>query len=376
MVQYTCPTCLKEFKKKSNFLDHTENKKNPCKSISRTIIENLPKFAKIDKKFAEIDKNLQIKKNNENFTNTCNYCYKSFTTIYTLQRHQKNGCKVQKIDNEKKEEIFNNLIEKEEKFNLLLKNFEILQQNNMDLQNNYKFVQENNKNLQNQIKDLEKKLKESNKVYNEKIKNVITKNINSNNTINNTINNTVNNNIVIPSEKLVNFGKEDLSKIDYVTILKKIFNPFIGGVKLYEELLNLIHFNPDYPEFQNIYMSDRNREKYMCFENSDWKLSETCYNTIMNQINSLKEINEDKFDIILSDDKHIYKNATNKLYRDIDKYFGEDELGKKNEDFIKLVDTKIKTTLYNNCDIPKNNFKKIKDDIIAKNSNDKKLLVN
>ncbi len=373
MVNYICPICSKQFKQKSHYIDHTENKKKPCKPKTNLIIEQIPIFTNFDHKITNIYHNLpKLPKQQEKVENvnnnidiesltTCKYCYKSFTTIYTLQRHLKDRCKVRKLDKDKKEEIFNNLIEKEEKFNLLLKNFELLQQSNHNLQNNYKTVQESNKNLQKQIKELENKLKESNKTYDEKIKNVITKNINSNNTINN--NNTVNN-IIIPSDKLVNFGKEDLSKIDYVTILKTIFNPFIGGVKLYEELLKLIHFNPKFPEFQNIYMSDRNREKYMCYEDSDWKLSESAYNTIMEQINNLKEMNEDKFDEILQTEKHVYKNATMKLYREINKYYGEDDFGKRNTEFMKIVDTKLKTTLYNNCEIPKDNYKRIKDNIM------------
>jgi hypothetical protein len=401
MVLYTCEICSKEFNKKSNYLQHIENKKKPCKIINDDILEKTPKNTKIlqestkkhqitpivEQQLLNIPKNIneliEIKTilNNDNLEpeHMCKFCYKIFSNNFSLNRHLKDRCKVRKIDKEKKEEIFNNLIEKEEKFNLLLKNFEILQQANQSLQYNYKFIQDNyksvqdsNKKLQQQIKDLEIKVKESNKTYDEKIKNVITKNINSNNTINNT--NTVNN-IIIPSDKLVNFGKEDLSKINYVTILKKIFNPFTAGVKLFDDLLNLVHFNPNLPEFQNVYMSDRNREKYMCYEDSDWKLSESAFITIMQQINSLKEINEDKFDEILEQEQHVYKNATTKLYRDVNKYFGEDDLGKKNDEFIKLVDTKMKTTLYNNSDIPKNNFKKIKDDLIAKKYKSKKLII-
>ncbi len=394
MVQYTCPNCFKEFKKKSNFLDHTENKKKPCKpNITNITIEhqedtethqentkthqNTPNISESDEKPFDIGK-MQFDKN------TCRFCYKSFANSFSLNRHLKDRCKVKKIDNEKKEQIFNNLLEKEEKINLLINNFEILQNNYKNSEENNHKLQESNKILQKQIKELEKKLKESNKlydeklkesnkVYDEKIKNVITKNINSNNTINNTVNN-----IIIPSNKLVNFGKEDLSKINYLTILKKIFNPFIGGVKLYEELLGLIHFNPDLPEYQNVYMSDRNREKYMCYEDSDWKLSESAFITIMQQISSLKELNEDKFDEILQTDKHIYKNATTKLYREINKYYGEDDFGKRNEEFIKIVDTKIKTTLYNNSDNIKNYFLKIKDEIIKnKNNNiEQKLIEN
>ena len=172
-------------------------------------------------------------------------------------------------------------------FEILQENFKKSQENNKSLQEHFIISQESNKNLQKQIKELENKLKENNKNYDEKIKNIITKNINSNNTnnTNNIVNNTniVNNNIVIPSSKLVNFGKEDLSKIEYSEIMKKIYSPFTNGTTLFNELLLLIHFNPNHPEFQNIYMSDNNREHYMSYEDNEWKLSESAYNTIIQQ---------------------------------------------------------------------------------------------
>ncbi len=434
MVLYTCNACLKEFNKKSNYLQHVENKKKPCIQT----INNYPKLPDITHDLCKItqdlckitqnypnletfEKNINFNKNftnekiidnsdnlSENFNNNnlinnnnilehkCNYCYKTFKTIYNLQRHLKGRCKVKKIDDEKKENIFNNLLEKEQKFNLLMNNFEILQQSNKNLQEHFinsqenikklqenfinsqennKKLQENNKNLQKQIKELENKLKENNKNYDEKIKNIITKNINSNNTnntnnTNNIVNNTniVNNNIVIPSSKLVNFGKEDLSKIEYSEIMKKIYSPFTNGTTLFNELLLLIHFNPNHPEFQNIYMSDNNREHYMSYEDNEWKLSESAYNTIIQQIHDLKELNEDNFIEVFEDKNHKYYKPTEKLYSNLNKYFEEDDNGKRNTEFMKIVDKKLKATLYNNKDKTKENYKKLKDDIVKDKS--------
>ncbi len=417
MVTHTCPICFKEFHKKTHYINHTEHKKKPCKPNISIVNENLQNFAEIDNKFAEINKNLQNfdeiseksfksdnftdKTNNYNLIkndtidnipqHNCNYCYKKFSTIYTLQRHLSNGCKVKKIDDEKKENIFNNLLEKEQKLDLLLNNFEILQQSNKNLQENFIItqnfnnklqennnkLQENNKHLQKQIKELENKLKENNKNYDEKIKNVISKNItsNSNNTSNTSnTSNTVNivNNIIVPSNKLVNFGKEDLSKIKPELILKKLNNPLINGHSLFDEFLKLIHFNPNLPEFQNVYISDINREKFMCFEDNDWKLSETAFNKIIEQLRDLKELNDIEFDDIIDDKSHKYYNAVFKLFREYNKYYEEDEKGKRNTDYISRIDKKLKTTLYNNADKTKENYKKIKDDLI-KEKNDKLL---
>ncbi len=394
MVKHICPTCFKEFKKKTHYINHTEHKKKPCKPKEPNLdnnssnldifSQNLPNIQNITEKIIILDKlknteSLIEPKINQNLTNeelcqnNCNFCYKSFKDKYSLQRHLKDRCKVKKIDNEKKEQILNNLIEKE-KINILLNNFEIQQKSILNLQESNKNLQENNKNLEKQIKELEKKLKESNKNYDEQIKNVITKNINSNNTnnTNNIVNNTniVNNNIVIPSSKLVNFGKEDLSKIEYSEIMKKIYSPFTNGTTLFNELLLLIHFNPNHPEFQNIYMSDNNREHYMSFEDNEWKLSESAYNTIVQQIHDLKELNEDNFIEVFEDKNHKYYKPTEKLYSNLNKYFEEDDNGKRNIEFMKIVDKKLKATLYNNKDKIKENFKKLKDDVI-KDKNDK-----
>ena len=39
------------------------------------------------------------------------------------------------------------------------------------------------------------------------------------------------------------------------------------------KLLKIIHFNPQYPQLSNIYISDINREKCIVYDDSEWKLS-------------------------------------------------------------------------------------------------------
>ena len=60
-----------------------------------------------------------------------------------------------------------------------------------------------------------------------------------------------------PIIKLVNFGSEDLAKI--------LHNVFIDTIRyqgpgLYNKAIEGIHFNKEYPENQNIYISDFNRD--------------------------------------------------------------------------------------------------------------------
>ena len=43
MVVYICETCKKEFNKKSNYLNHIENKKKPCERLKLKMHQNAPK---------------------------------------------------------------------------------------------------------------------------------------------------------------------------------------------------------------------------------------------------------------------------------------------------------------------------------------------
>lgn len=73
---------------------------------------------------------------------------------------------------------------------------------------------------------------------------------------------------------IVNFGKEDLSVIDEKQFIDRVIKkPMLSGVKIPDEILKIIHFNPLYPQMSNIYISDINREKCMVYEDGEWKLS-------------------------------------------------------------------------------------------------------
>ncbi len=199
MVLYTCIKCKKEFKKKSDYVYHTENKKRPCIQIdSVKNAENSPILIKIDKNSPILTKINQNKINNvldvlnvlnirdevdetnkpditiqhdhvkntfESNNLTCTYCCKTFVNIYTLKRHLDGRCKVKKLDNEKKDVIFNKLLENENKMEKVLNSFEDIKKDNQILQKNYNNVQKNydsiykeNEKLKKQIKDLEKQL--------------------------------------------------------------------------------------------------------------------------------------------------------------------------------------------------------------------------
>ncbi len=229
MVVHTCTICLKQFKKKSAYIDHVENKKKPCKPIilnNTKILQNPPKNSEI----------FQNENNNDFFSNNekqnvilnkefnCNYCKKKFSTNFNLNKHVKYNCKVKKIDEEKKEIIFNNLLEKE----LLLKNVKLLQKNNENLQKQNNFLLKELRKLENKF---DKKIEKQSEKYDNQMKKIINKNCNNTNNTNNY----TQNNIIIPSDKLVEFGKEDLTKIDIKDLLNNIKSRRITGTSIFIE---------------------------------------------------------------------------------------------------------------------------------------------
>jgi len=110
-----------------------------------------------------------------------------------------------------------------------------------------------------------KKSEDTLKKVNEKLQNKMNKIVNKNkinniqNITNNTQNNTqINNNVV----KLVNFGQEDLDKISHTVFIDTIKSQ---GVGLYNKAIEGIYFNRDYPQNQNIYISDKVEESVCSF---------------------------------------------------------------------------------------------------------------
>lgn len=77
---------------------------------------------------------------------------------------------------------------------------------------------------------------------------------------------TINNNTL--NLNLVGYGKEDISKIDTKEIIK-VLQGFQTPLKLAE----LTHFNPKYPENQNVYISSMKNKYATYFDGNKWKLT-------------------------------------------------------------------------------------------------------
>ncbi len=327
MVNYFCPTCNKEFNKKSNYINHVENKKKPCKINELNMHQNAPKCTKNAPKCTQInhvnDKIINEKvKEDTKKGYICNFCNISFTRSTTLKRHLIERCKVRKEELQEKEAIFQELLKQNE----LLKN--------------------QNEKLNNQLIEQNKLIIELLEKKNNKDK---FKNIQNNKNIKNQNNGTINNIII-------QHGKEDLTKIEN----KVFFDAFLKytGAKIPEKIIEGIHFNSEYPEFKNIYISDINREKVMVYNGIDWILTPS-NNITSNLLEKSIGFSENRYDEI--DKKILNQQKKNKienglkimeLMKDIDN--NEDEDTQKNEDkerrqyLREKAEEYIKLLLYNN----------------------------
>jgi hypothetical protein len=382
MVEYSCNECGKNFgNKKSHYINH-KNKKYPCINKHVNVpncsqIENFaPKsshflldFTNVDTDidFTDCDNNISndIQKNipNDIFDNLsnsnvkkiiCKYCNVIFTRNSNLNKHLKYNCKVKKRQDEEKENIFKKLLEQE---------------------NTIKNKDEQIKTLIGKINVLEEKVEKITKITSlnnntncSKInKSRINKNIINNNITNNSQNQTQTNNGIIFN--LVNYGKEDLDKIDIKYFINNIVkNNKVSGVKIPEEILKIIHFNPAYPELNNIYISDINREKCMIYDDGMWKLSpddkipevidkvvKFSYNKD-NQIRTLCPNNKPLIDRLNTINKYTKFNDTEYLEELKEEFIldsdNDNNSTKKNkikrcEEFQKKTYNVFKTTMYN-----------------------------
>ena len=297
---YKCEICLREFKKKCHYKDHL-NRINPCIKNAEKIHEN-PLNLHIFPQKAE---------------NKCSYCYKTYSRSDVLKNHLL-ICKVKKREIEEKEEILNKLLE----------------QNNKLVSSLDQQKEQNNK-LASTIEELNKRI---DKLENEKKIKHTQNNRNIKNLNNGTIN-TIN---------IIQFGKEDLSKIDN----KEFFEALTQmGYKIPAKMVEKIHINDKYPEYKNIYISDINRGKAMVYDGKKWKLDK--YNNISDKLlDKILNFMEERYEDI-KDDKNITEkrkmNMENKLkILQIMKDYEEEEEKERHEYLRSQCKDKIKMDLYNN----------------------------
>ena len=373
MNNFICKNCNVIFKRKAHLKQH-QNRKNTCEQSPHNFIHFPQNSANLPQKSANLTQNYYAYKNiiNDNLENIenmknienigfilkyndleCKYCFKFFSRKDVLKRHILENCKIKKLQDKEKETIFKKLLvqedllkEKDEQINTLIRQNKIIASEMIELKD--------------KINMITKKTKKNS--INKKIKTNISNFYNTNTNINTTTNTITNSNNVVV--QLVNYGNEDLDKID----IKEFFNAVVKnnkicGVKIPEEILKLIHFNPNYPELNNIYISDINREKYMIYDDGMWKLSpDDKIPEVMNKVVKFSYNKQDKLREKFKNNKPIIErlNVVNKYtqFTDIDylEELKEEQDGddidnsvqiKRCEDFQKKTYNTFKTTIYN-----------------------------
>jgi hypothetical protein len=276
----------------------------------------------------------------------CKLCSKGFTTETSMYRHMRQSCKTKQKEDALKNEIYSTLmkdakaeLEAEMKESLKAEieyMKEIMKKESKDKEENH----------EKQIKELSLKIKKLESK--DSTGNITAKNSNINT---GTINNTTNNIII------VGHGKEDMTKIDSADILKVLKNGYNSTIHLTEA----VHFNPKYPEFQNVYISNMKDKYAMMYNGKKWMLvtKEVLIDKIYNNKRNYIEENLDKFVESLS------KPSVNALKRWLD----------TDEDNPRITQIKndIKLLLYNSRDMPLNSIQDIPE--IKDNQSDTELAV-
>ena len=153
--------------------------------------------------------------------------------------------------------------------------------------------------IENENKKIKTKLKKSIDIIeqlkkeNEELKNCkITSETNSTNiNIHSDINNININNGVINNNfnviKIIDHGKEDYIKVDIKKIMLE--NPILPNLNYISTVIYYVHCNDELPEYQNIYISDMNRNKAMVYHDGKWNSvdKESTMDKLFNNIISL-----------------------------------------------------------------------------------------
>ncbi len=241
MVKNQCHICNRNFKQKCHLEDHL-NKKNKCKPVIEVLHENDIKIHENDiilhENIPNIKKELAVSPS----VPTCNYCNKTFSRNNVVYKHIKESCKVAKQQNKEKQDIFDKLVLLENKNKQLEE----------EIKTKNKQLEDGTKNLENKIKNLEKAMKKTQPITNNTI---------NNNTMNNNIGNTTN---II----MVSYGHEDLSKITP----KMLSNACKKGYNSIVHLVEMVHFNPIFPEFHNVYIPSVKDKHAMVYYDDTWNL--------------------------------------------------------------------------------------------------------
>jgi hypothetical protein len=273
MTNFQCTVCDKVFTRKTNLNYHENN--NVCRP--KPIID-------------ENEENNEEEENNDKVYK-CSFCSKIFNSATNMYRHMKYSCKIKKKEDNDRDKIYAMLLESNKRFAVL---------------------EESNKRLEEEVA---------------KMKNTKgTRNTNNTANINNGTININNNNII-----LVGYGNEDLSRINRTDILRAVQDGYGSVVSLSKT----VHFNPKYPEYQNIYISNMKDIYAMMFDGDKW--------TLTTKADLVEKIYQDKKDYIEENLEEFVASLLPSRKRALERWLDTDE----EDDKIRKIKNDIKILLYN-----------------------------
>ena len=321
MVTYICSDCNKKYTNKYDYMRHV-NRKTPCNKGVIEMVESKQKQTQIETQIEQ--KKTKYKKEEH----ICFYCKNEFVNNSSLVRHTKLYCKTKKQHEIEKKDKYNELIER--------------------IENNEKIFGEKIKNNENEINELRNQLIEE-KIKNQKLNQIIHTQTNTQtNTIKGNQNNVEGdqNNITF---NLIAFGREDMDKIDTKYILAALKR----GISSVPVITDNIHFNSQYPEFNNVYISNMNQKYAMVYDGKEWILKDK------NEI--IDDIYEKKYDFLDEKFEEIYEQLSKSQQESFKRFLKiheKAETDKESLKFIKKIKQELKMLLYNKKNIPMENINK------------------
>jgi hypothetical protein len=214
---------------------------------------------------------------------------------------------------------------------------------------------DNNKSLQNDNKILRDELNELKDLISNSLITGNTTNINNNNTTNNTnSNNTNSNNKTINNNININITAHGKEKYDDVLNKDELMKILRRGFSSVTDLIERTHFNPDRPQFHNIFIANLTNTYLLLFNGKNWIVDDK-----MDTIETLFEngryylaIKHEDFKETISE-RDIRGNKTLDLF---EKFHTEiDDLPLKRNEILQ----DIKKMMYNSRDIVINTKKKL-----------------
>jgi hypothetical protein len=262
----------------------------------------------------------------------CEFCNKTFASMPSMTRHIRTSCKSTivhvHVHTKNKKIILDDLIKSKEEMEAQFLILKIAnEQTNIEICK----LRKQNISLKQKMVKLEKKSIKTTNITNKIVNNGI-------------VNNT---NII-----LVGYGQEDMTKIDQKDIIKALHDGFFSS----SALTKSVHFNPKYPEYHNVFISNIKDRYAMMYVDGKWKL--------ILKTDLINQLYEDKKAFIEENLEEFVRSLPQSRKRALHKWL---EMGDEDQK-IKEIKDSIKLLLYNERDIIKNN-NEISSRLLSKNSN-------